>query len=91
MNASFVTLATRHDYAMQSLVALSATHLASTCRSAALDQIAFTHRGSAFRSLSQAVGTLVQETPTLCLQHLLCFLGNRWVGRWPEIRSKPQA
>ncbi|KAL9073966.1 MAG: hypothetical protein Q9161_002588, partial [Pseudevernia consocians] len=50
-----------HEYAMQSLVALSATHLASTYKSAALDQIAFAHRGKAFRSLSEAVGTLVQE------------------------------
>ena len=56
-----MTLATRHDYAMHSLVALSATHLASTCKSAVLDQIAFAHRGKAFKSLSEAVGTLVQE------------------------------
>ena len=46
---------------MQALVSLSATHLALTVKSAALDQIAFVHRGKAFKSLSQAVGNLTEE------------------------------
>lgn len=65
---------------MQSLVALSATHLASTCKSAAMDQIAFAHRGNAFRSLSQAVGTLIQENSdaVLAASALLCWQSPGW-------------
>lgn len=78
--ASFVRLATRHDYTMQSLVALSATHLASTCRSAALDQIAFAHRGNAFRSLSEAVGALDKENSdaVLAASALLSWQSPSW-------------
>ncbi|CAD6570629.1 MAG: hypothetical protein ASARMPRED_003807 [Alectoria sarmentosa] len=76
----FVTLATTHDYTMQSLVALSATHLASTCKSAAMDQIAFAHRGNAFRSLSLAVGTLTQENSdaVLAASALLSWQSPGW-------------
>ena len=79
-NLSFVTLATRHYYAMQSLVALSATHLASTCKSAALDQLAFVHRGNAFRSLSEAVGSLTQENSdaVLAASAQLCWQSPGW-------------
>lgn len=80
MNTSFVSLATRHDYAMQSLVALSATHLASICKSAALHRIALDHRGNAF-SLVRLLGRSSKRIPTLCLQHLLSFLGKCRVGR----------
>ncbi|CAD6575855.1 MAG: hypothetical protein ASARMPREDX12_007600 [Alectoria sarmentosa] len=65
---------------MQSLVALSATHLASTCKSAAMDQIAFAHRGNAFRSLSLAVGTLTQENSdaVLAASALLSWQSPGW-------------
>ena len=79
-NPSFVRLATRHYYAMQSLVALSATHLASVCKSAALDQLAFVHRGNAFRSLSEAVGSLAQENSdaVLAASAQLCWQSPGW-------------
>lgn len=77
---SFVALATRHDYAMQSLVALSATHLASTCKSTAVDQLAFAHRGNAFRSLSDAVGVLHEENSdaVLAASALLSWQSPSW-------------
>lgn len=49
------------DYNMQSLVALSATQLAFTVKSAALDQIAFAHRGKFFNISSQAVGNSARK------------------------------
>ena len=79
-NPSFVRLATRHNYAMQSLLAFSATHLASTCKSAALDQLAFAHRGNAFRGLSEAVGSLNQENSdaVIAASAQLCWQSPGW-------------
>lgn len=73
-------LAAKHDYDAQSLFALSATHLASTVKSAALDQIAFAHRGKAFRSLSHAVGALDQENSdaVLAASAILSWQSPEW-------------
>ena len=74
-------LGAKYDYVMQSLLALSATHLASTVKSAALDQIAFIHRGNAFRTLSQAVGVLTQENSdaVLAASAMLSWQSPGWL------------
>ena len=57
----FVYLASQYDFVMHALLSLSATHIAITTKSAFLDQVSFAHRGSAFSSLSKAVGSLSCE------------------------------
>ncbi len=55
-----MALGASFDFVMSSLLALAATHIASTTKSAALDQVASQHRGNAFKHLSVAVGSLNQ-------------------------------
>lgn len=70
----------KYEYAMQAFIALSATHLACTVKSAALDQIAFLHRGNAFRSLSEAVGMLTQDNSdaVLAASAMLSWQSPSW-------------
>ncbi len=73
-------LAAKHDYDAQSLFAPSATHLGSTVKYAALDQVAFAHQGKAFRSLNHAVGAFDQENSdaVLAVSAILSWQSPEW-------------
>lgn len=68
------------DFAMNALLALSATHLAWQTKNSDTDHLAYHHRGIALKGLHEALGTFSQENSeaVLAASMLLAWQATDW-------------
>lgn len=77
---SFMDAASGHSFAMSSILAFSATHMAWITKSVETNNIAFHHRGVALKGLHEAIGNFSQSNSdaVLAASILLSWQAADW-------------
>ncbi|KAI5817316.1 hypothetical protein BZA77DRAFT_245301 [Pyronema omphalodes] len=81
----FLRIASRHDFVMNSLLGLSASHLSWLTASPATLQLAYQHRGFAFQGLQESIGNFSKENSDAVLA--ASILLSWQVTDWPSWAS----
>lgn len=83
---SFFDAAYEHDFVMSSILAFSATHMAWLTNSVETKNIAYYHRGIAFKGLQEAIGNFSRNNSdaALAASILLSWQASDW-GGWTSL------
>ncbi|EHY54362.1 hypothetical protein HRR86_002051 [Exophiala dermatitidis] len=85
---SLITVALSHDFTMNALLALSASHLASQTRNADTVNLAYHHRGVSLKGLHEAIGAFSRENSEaiLAASIMLSWQSTEWRG-WASLQQ----